>query len=55
MKAMVIGGRSIFWPLHAAMSGYANKAELVTRPIPTPADNELLVKVEFYAAVSLSD
>lgn len=53
MKAVVIGGRSVIWPLKAAMGGYANEAEFVTRPVPTPKANELLVKVDCFAAVSL--
>lgn len=52
MKAYVIGRKSILWPLQVAFTKYENQPQLVTKPVPKPEENELLIKVEVYAAVS---
>lgn len=53
MKAYVVRNRSIFWPIQAALSSnYANPCELVTRPVPSPKGEQLLVRTEVFAAVS---
>lgn len=53
MKAYVVRSRSVLWPLQAALSSnYANPCDLVTRPIPSPKGEQLLVKNEVFAAVS---
>jgi hypothetical protein len=55
MKAYAIPSRSVFWPIQAALSAnYANQCELVTRPVPSPKGEQLLVKNEVFAAVRLS-
>lgn len=55
MKAYTVR-RNLLWPFHVLLSSaYANQPEFVDRPVPTPADDELLVKVETFAAVSLWD
>lgn len=52
MKAYTVR-RNLLWPFQALLSSaYANQPEFVERPVPTPADDELLVKVETFAAVS---
>lgn len=53
MKAYVVRSRSLFWPIQAALSStYSNPCELVTRPVPSPHGEQLLVKNEIFAAVS---
>lgn len=52
MKAYVIGRKSILWPLQVAFTKYENQPQLVKKPVPKPEENELLIKVEVYAAVS---
>lgn len=51
MKAYVVQ-RNLLWPIRAWILGsYANHPKLVDRPVPQPRDDELLVKVETFAAV----
>jgi hypothetical protein len=52
MKAYVIGSKSLLWPLQAAFTKYANQPQLVNKAVPQPQENELLIKVEAFAAVS---
>lgn len=52
MQAQTIARRSILFPLQAALTQYANPSVLKTVPKPSPAANEVLIKVETFAAVS---
>jgi hypothetical protein len=53
MKALTIGSRGLLFPLSLAFGNHANQAQLVDIPKPVPKDSELLVKVEWFAAVSI--
>ena len=51
MKALTIGSRSIFFPLSLAFGDAGNQPKIAQIPKPTPGTNQLLVKIEWFAAV----
>lgn len=51
MKAITIGSRSIFFPLSLAFGSAGNQPKIAQIPKPTPGPNQLLVKIEWFAAV----
>jgi hypothetical protein len=52
MKAVTIGSRSIFFPLSLAFGSAGNQPKITSVPKPTPGLDQLLVKIEWFAAVS---
>ena len=52
MKAVTIGSRSIFFPLSLAFGSAGTQPKITQIPKPTPGPNQLLVKIEWFAAVS---
>jgi len=51
MKAVTIGSRSVFFPLSLAFGSAGNQPKIAQVPKPTPGPNQLLVKIEWFAAV----
>jgi len=52
MKAVTIGSRSIFFPLSLAFGSAGTQPKITQILKPTPGPNQLLVKIEWFAAVS---
>jgi hypothetical protein len=51
MEAVTIGSRSIFFPLSLAFGSAGNQPKIAQISKPTPGPGQLLVKIEWFAAV----